>query len=199
MPKRGASERYALGEEQRDALIHACQSLEDKVLIKLCLYAGLRVSEVAHLNAEWVHNTLTGLEISIPESQPCDCSRCKGMWYPKTKTSVRTIPVTTPLLADLQEFLRLSPKGFQKTRQSLWWRLKQVASRAKIHQRGLAYNTTFCHALRATCATILATKGMSAPALSYFMGWKSIEIGQHYINIAQAKDEAQKQARQIMG
>ena len=193
--KRGASELYVLEADQVRALLQEAQGVEDRLILQLMLYVGLRVSEVAHLNNSWVK----GDEIRIPLSQTCDCINCKsGEWKAKSKASNRVIPVPVSIMRDLTEYLRQSPRGFTLTRQALWWKIKQMSKRANIRVRGLSSDTIYPHVLRATCATILASKGMSVAALCYVMGWQSIEVGQHYISIAKAKQDAQEQFRKIM-
>lgn len=193
--KRGKSEQYALDDNQVAALFQEAKTFEDRLMLKLMVYLGLRVSEVAHLRVDWIHNG----EIRIPASQPCDCSNCKGEWHPKSKASIRSLPITDIIANDLYTFLQRSPRGFHITRQEIWWKIKQIAKRAKIKIGGLSGDTIFPHALRATAATNFAAKGMTAVALCYVMGWAELEMGQHYINIAKAKSEAHKQMKEILG
>lgn len=193
--KRGKSEQYALDESQVAALFNEAESFENLLMLKLMAYLGLRVSEIAHLRADWIHEG----EIRIPPSQLCDCSNCKGEWHAKSKASVRSLPIPNIIADDLYTFLGHSPTGFNRTRQALWWKVKQIAKRAKSQIKGPSGDTVFPHALRATAATNFATKGMSAVALCYIMGWAELEMGQHYINIAKAKSEAHKQMKEILG
>jgi len=181
-------------------LLKEAGNLEDRTALKLFVYLGLRVSEACHLNTDWVSQG----EVTIPLSQPCECSNCTssqhpGEWHAKSKAAARVLPVIDILAVDLYDFLRLSPRGFQMTRQGMWWKIKYLAKNANIHVKGLSHGTIYPHVLRATCATKLAIKGMSAPALCYWMGWASISMGEHYINIARAKSEAHAQYRHIMG
>ena len=192
--KRGASEKYVLDNEQVNELLGAAESPEDRLIIELMVILGLRVSEVAHLNADWLKEE----EIRIPRSQPCGCSNCRGEWHSKSEASARSIPIPETMIRTLHTFLRESPEGFHLTRQALWQKIKGIAKKAKIKAKGLSKDTIYPHVLRATAASRLATAGMSAPALCYIMGWSSIEMGQHYISIAQAKVEAHRQLKQIL-
>ena len=193
MPRRGKSEQYALNGEQVKALIEACESLEDRLALKLMAYLGMRVSEVAHLCRDWVNSG----EIRIPASQPCDCASCKGTWSAKSKASVRVLPVPELIANDLYTFLHQSPEGFHITRVALWWKVKRIAKKAGIKTKGMAGGTISPHILRATAATHLASH-LTASELCYLLGWESLEMGEHYINLAQAKAGAHQKVRELL-
>jgi len=198
--ERGESADYALEQPQVAKLLAACSTLEDKVLIGCQLWLGLRVSELVHTRADWI--TSEG-NFRVPAQQKCTCSEClaKGSdtWRPKTRASIRTLPISSTLRKDLLEFLRQRPNGFQLSRQSLYYRTKTLLKKARIRVRGLADDTIFPHALRSTCAQMLALGGMSAAGLCAFMGWRSIAIGDHYIRASKAKELAMTEARRIFG
>jgi len=161
----------------------ACVTDADKVLIALTGLLGMRVSEATHLNATWIR----GDRIYIPDDMPCSCSSCARSrahpyrWRPKNKAGARELPVIPQLRKPLGRLLQQSPKGLG-------------ISRAMAHKRVLAISKRsgvaplFPHVLRATAATNFSRAGMSAQQLCYTMGWSEIEIGSHYIQIAQAKD-----------
>lgn len=197
MPERGDSSQYTLSDQQISNLLNACETLEDKVMIKLMLYCGLRASEVSHLRADWLDGEGN---IRIPARQKCDCNECKGEWTPKTKASIRILPIPDPLRGDLLFLLHKCPKGLQKHRSTIWQRTKRLLKKAKVKfPGGLSDNTAFPHALRATCATLLARGNMNPMSLCYVMGWTNLTTAEHYINIAKAQQEAGKQMRQIFG
>ncbi len=196
MARRGPSEQYALSDQQIEALLAVCETLEDKVLIKSMLYMGLRASEVGHLNAQWLDGQGN---IKVPPRQPCDCSECKGEWKPKTSASIRTVPIPKIIREDLLELLALHREGLKLHRSTIWQRVKRLLKKAGIKSHGPAGNTAYPHALRATCATLLAKGGMSAVALCYYMGWADLKVGDHYIKLSEAKEGAITQARKIFG
>jgi integrase len=197
MPERGDSSQYALSDEQINALLSACESLEDKVMIRLMLYCGLRASEVTHLNADWLDGEGN---IRIPSRQACDCNDCKGEWTPKTKASIRILPIPDALRGDLLFLLHKAPKGLQRSRITIWQRTKRLLRKAKVKfPGGLSDNTAFPHALRATCATLLAKGGVNSMGIAYYMGWKSIMVGEHYISLSMAKEAAMAGAKKIFG
>ena len=194
MAKRGRSEQYVLEEAQVQALLKEAQTIEDRLILELMCYLGMRVSEIAHLRADWVKEG----EIRIPLRQPCNCSNCRGEWRAKSKAGARNIPIPVTM-ADLHTFLQQSPDGFHLTRQALWAKIKKLAKQAKIKVKGLSGDTIFCHALRATAATRLAESGIPVSALAYIMGWANIEIASAYVNIASAKKSAGEALKRLYG
>jgi len=199
MPHRGDSAEYALSSADAQKLLSACVTIEEKFIIGCQIFLGLRASELAHLNHTWV--TSEG-NIRIPAFQSCNCAYCSkrdNQWRPKTKAGARVLPISTPLRAVFSKFMELSPDGLGFSRITVYYKTKQVLKRARIIRKGLAKDTIFPHALRATCASLLAANGMDAAALSAFMGWESIAIADHYIRTSVARDSAIRQAKAIFG
>jgi len=190
MGGRGRSEESALNETQLKKLWGACSEPTDKVLVGLCAFAGLRVGEAIHLNASWIKEGC----IVIPSSMPCNCWEChtRGRWKPKTKAGARTIPLPSILKPVLESYLRTHPEGLKMTRQTANNRVRALQEKA-----GLPH--IFPHALRASYATLLATKGMQAMTICYLLGWSRLEVAQHYVRIAEAKADAGKAIKEIFG
>lgn len=199
-PKRGESAEYSLNQEQVQRALEVCQDLEERVTIGIQLFLGLRISEAGHMRADWV--TQQG-NLKIPSQMACNCAECtrtrQGTWRPKTKAGARTLPIPQRMQKDLAELFKIKPYGMEISRIGLYYRTKRILKRAKVKFKGLSDNTAFPHALRSTCATMLAVGGMSPVGLCAFMGWKSIAIGDHYIRAAHAKELALKEARAIFG
>ena len=194
MTRRGPSIDHALNQDQIQRLVVSCQTLEEKVLVKLPLYCGLRAGEIAHLRASWI--TPEG-HLKIPREQPCSCWDCdesshQGYWQPKTKAGARILPVPPQLYADLIAFLRKSPGGIELSRVNVYHHIK-----ASLKTAGLS--DSYPHSLRATCLTTLASHGMSAPALAAFAGWGSLAVAQSYIDLTMAQESAIEQASKIFG
>lgn len=191
--RRGESAEFALSQPQVQATQAACLDLDERITIGGQLFLGLRVGELAHMRADWITQEGT---LRIPSQMACNCAECArvrdGMWRPKTKAGARTLPIPQRLRKDLAELFKVKPYGLGISRTGLYYRTKTILKRAKVKYG-------FPHALRATCATMLASGGMSAPALSYFMGWKSISIGDAYIRLSTAKSQALKEAQSIFG
>lgn len=194
---RGRTEKYALSEEQVKSLIEylATRELDGRFIIKVLLYLGFRASELVHLNASWVRED----QVHVPPEQWCSCYECRarGKWTPKTQASIRSLPIAKPLRADLYAYLGKYPDGLSVNRAAIWKRVKRMLKEANIITKGAAGGVAFPHALRATCATILASGGIEASALCYYMAWNNLETAQHYIQLAQSRKRASDQALRI--
>jgi len=188
--KRGKSEEYVLSELELQRLWNECKELDSQIVVGLLVFCGLRVSEAIHLRLEWIRDE----EIHIPSQQKCSCAACadRGYWVPKTKQSVRVVPVPGFLKPLLWEYLKTHPEGLQISRQAVWYRIQHLASRAKVSH-------IFPHALRATYATLLASKGLTAPEICAVLGWARITMGEHYVRIAEARGGAREKIKQIWG
>ena len=91
MARRGPSESYALNPEQINLLWQVCHELDDKIVVGLPMFEGLRVGEAVHLQASWVRDG----EIHIPAQMECGCWACSdtGVWKPKSEAGIRSIPI----------------------------------------------------------------------------------------------------------
>lgn len=193
MPKRGRSENYSLTPEQVRATLAACQDLTDLVVIKTPLYLGLRVGEMAHFNKGWI---LGEKEVMIPASMWCDCGECAkstrhpGEWTPKYKASQRRIPLTDPVRDDILRFFHTSPNGLEMSRFTICRHAKRIMKKARVRFPGLGGDTSFPHALRSTCATMLASAGLNEAQLCRIMGWASMKSAEPYIRLAAAQKGA---------
>lgn len=191
--RRGESADFTLSQEQVKKVLAVCKDLDERVTIGLQLFCGLRISEVVHLNSSWV--TQDG-NLRVPISQSCNCAECVrlrgGTWKPKTLAGARTLPIPARIRKDLVELFRTKPYGVGVARSGLYYRTKTILQRARVKYG-------FPLRLRATCATMLASGGMSAVNLCYFMGWKNIAIGEHHISVVKAKEGAIQQSKEIFG
>jgi len=167
----------------------ACHDLLDHLIIRLPLYAGLRVGEVQHLKASWL-NWDKG-QIIIPSRQECSCYECRkwreGVWSPKSKAGQRSLLITP----ELEPYLRQLDGGINRSRQALEQRFERIRSRS-----GLA-KVCYPHALRASFATRLAEEGISAPSLVYFMGWENLDPAESYIQSSMKR--AHSEFKQVFG
>ena len=195
--KRGESAEYALTEAQVKAVLAACQDIDERVTIGCQLFLGLRVGELAHMRADWI--TDDG-NLKVPGFQSCNCAECVrmhgGTWKPKTKAGARTLPIPKRLRRDLAEMFKIKPYGMEVSRVGLYYRTKVILQRARVRHKGLACNTAFPQALRATCARMLANGGMNPINLGYYTGQNSITVMEHLL---QAKQGAIEQGHVIFG
>lgn len=190
MKKSGASEEYVLSEEQLKKLWSVCSEPKDRMLVGLLGFCGLRIGEARHLHLNWIKEG----EIHIPSSMPCQCNECwnRGHWRPKSQAGIRVIPVPKFLKPVLLDFLTKFPDGLKMTRQAGWYRIQRLADKA-----GLSH--VFPHSLRATAATLLASKGFTAVELCAYFGWARISMGEHYIRIGEAKEGVRRKMKEIWG
>ena len=202
MPRRGNSSLYSLSPDQVRATLRACETLSETMIIKGPLYLGLRVGELAHMNANWL---VGDRELMVPASMWCDCSQCAdnpkhpGEWTPKYKASIRRIPITGLVKDDLLLFLTHNPKGLQMSRFTIDRQCKRIMRRAQVRFPGRGGNTSFPHALRSTCATMLAAKGANAAQLCGIMGWSNMRSAEPYIRVAAAQDGAREAMERAFG
>lgn len=200
MRTRGDSAEYALTQHQVKEVQAACQDLTERVVIGCLLFLGLRISELVHLRADWITNDWN---LRIPTQQACNCAECaryrSNQWRPKTKAGARTLPVPHRIRKDLTDILKIKPNGLGISRIGLYYMVKRVIKRSGVKHKGLANDTVFPHALRATCFNMLVEAGITAPALAYYAGWSNIAVASHYITISRAKSAALKEVSQIFG
>ena len=186
MAKRGSSLLYSLNNDQIRSVVGACTTLEERFLLKAPLFLGLRVGELVHMRSDWV---IPPKEVRVPAQQWCDCLGClkqkknPGRWSPKTKSGARIIPLTAPVRTEVLEYLDSHRNGLQMSRFVATRKIKRVLKRAHLEE-------SFAHALRATCATKLASAGLNAAQLCYLMGWANLKTAEKYVRIAEARKDA---------
>jgi len=178
-----SSKEDVLNAQELAMLIGACRGIRDSFIISCLTFCGLRVSELAHLKRSWVN--IEDATITIPERQYCSCWECnyvnpktgkckEGIWKPKTKKGARTVLMGSKILPIINQFL-LGSDGLNLTRQRIWQRVKELAKDARI------LHNVYPHCLRATAATRLAYKNISAASLKYVMGWEKLEAADAYV------------------
>ncbi|MFC6720897.1 tyrosine-type recombinase/integrase [Natrialbaceae archaeon GCM10025810] len=178
---------------------------------RLTLFAagvlGMRAGEIAHFDTDWIH--WPDRMVKIPEYDRCTkgqdggiCGYCRSRvedylethpdtpleeaiemrWEPKTPNSVRSIPFDFDVRLELciEEFDRRYD-GYPKSRATVNRRIEEAAQQAGMNGR------IYPHSLRATAATIHASRGVSPYALMSVMGWVDMETARTYIR---ASDES---------
>ena len=184
-----SAKQDALNEVEATMLLSACRDLLDNLTIRLPLYTGMRIGEVQHLKTSWL-DWEKGI-IIIPARQKCSCYECKKwrkeIWTPKTQAGQRSLLITP----ELEPYLQQLKDGINRTRQALEQRFERIRQRSALNK------VCYPHALRATFATHMAEKGMSAPSLTYLLGWESLEPAESYIQSSQKR--AHQEMREVMG
>ncbi|MBN2570440.1 MAG: site-specific integrase [Deltaproteobacteria bacterium] len=174
MPSIRSSKEDALTEVEVSILLSGCIDTLDNLVVRLPLFAGLRIGEVAHLKPSWL-DWEKGV-IIIPSRQQCGCFECRtsrnSIWSPKTRAGKRSLIITPELELYLTQ---LPADGINRTRRALQQRFERIR-----HRSGLS-KVCYPHACRATFATRLAEQGISAVSLCYLMGWESLDTAEHYV------------------
>lgn len=156
--------REPLRSEEADRLCHACQTIEEKLLIWTLLDTGLRVSELCSLtpqNILWQEKAL----------------RITGKGGPHgKKTKKRVVPMSRRIQALLEPYFALHEKWFVGARQ-VQKIVKKIANRAQIKQEVTP------HILRHTFATLALQKGISLAAVQKILGHDRLTTTAIYLNL----------------
>lgn len=174
------SKENALTDSEIEKLLNACVTPEDKFIVITLIYSGMRVSEFTHMKKDWID--WQDETINIPAQS--------GDWKPKTKTAVRSIPISHEIR--LREALRsyfAMHDHVKWTRVAVWMRIKKLAGKAGIPHK------VHPHSLRATAATLFAHAGLSAPAVQYILGWSQLMTAEHYVQ--SSKKRAMEEVKRV--
>jgi integrase/recombinase XerD len=182
-----------LNEEEIKRILDKCEE-DQKPVIYTLAYTGMRVSELIHMQKDWI-DWEAGL-IRIPESQLCEskhhpeCMRAKkikgkiikqsGLWRVKVPEAARGIPILPELRPILESFFKGhgSMGEVVKRRENVWRMVRYVKDKAGIQKR------IFPHVLRGSLASLLAGKDFDALSIQGFMGWKSVKTADEYVRIS---------------
>ena len=175
--KKAKCKENILTDDEKKQLLATAKKPEEILLIYGLLYTGMRINEFVHFKKEW----MTDKFIIIPEKQPCKCYECKkeGAWTPKTKSSIRKIP----LLPEAKELFIEYFKNYNsineviQNRVNAWRILRRIGKKAKILHK------VHPHCLRATFATTLAEKDFNGFEITGILGWSSFDTANEYIKL----------------
>lgn len=153
----------------------------DRIIFVCAGHLGMRASEIAHLKKDWVD--FQRQTVNIPKEYE--------EWTAKTEASARSIPYK-----DLRDRVSTEISRYfdyhdavDTTRKTVHRRVKNMGKRAQLTSK------VYPHALRATCAFMLAEAGVNAQGLRQFMGWSQLNTAQKYVR--QAGKAAEEQIRQV--
>ena len=190
-----------LMKEEIDDLIKACKNPNEKFIVTTLIYSGMRVGEFTHMKKEWIR--WQEGKIVVPQKETCDRYCCQyskhkkiirkkkkkeriridGLWNPKTKEGARDIPLVNEEIKEVLRNWFNNHEGVKMTRIGVYKLLQRVAGRVKILKK------VYPHSLRATFASIMASKGVSAASIQAIMGWKSFATAQSYVKAMEASKE----------
>lgn len=179
--------REPLTDDERDELLEQASdmSLEHDFTVRVLVYTGMRVAELAHMQDDWV--LWQDERLRIPRHEPCECSDCRSKaegsdsrsleeyWRPKTDFGARTIPVKDPATwRVMREFFKRNGE-YGVTRQTAGDRVKRVAEETSIKKN------VSPHVLRHTYGTMIAARGATSQYIRQTMGHEKLDAAADYI------------------
>lgn len=156
--------REPLRAEEADKLCHACETVEEKLIVWTLIDTGLRVSELCSLTTQNILWQQKSIRISG-----------KGGPYGK-QSKKRVVPMSRRIQSLLEHYFAIHEKWFIGVRQ-VQKIVKQVANKAKLSQ-----NVT-PHVLRHTFATLALQKGISLAAVQKALGHDRLTTTAIYLNL----------------
>ena len=200
----------ALSVREFERAVEATYRLDDDyfaVEARMILFAagrlGMRSGEIAHMSEEWIDWRRE--MIQIPKYERCHngrdggiCGHCRQaakqmvehndgldletaesmMWGPKTEAGAREIPIdaTKRAALALEEYFDRFDQ-FMASQSTIGRRVSRIAEAAQ----GLDVDSVYPHALRATCGSYWAARGLNSLNLKALMGWAEIDTALKYI------------------
>jgi integrase/recombinase XerD len=169
METRGANVAYQyvrepLRAQEADALSHACETTEEKLIIWTLIDTGLRVSELCSLTSQHVLWQQKALRI-----------QGKGGLYGKLSKH-RVVPMSRRIQPLMEHYFAIHETWFVGPRQ-VQKIVKRVANRAKITQ------DVTPHVLRHTFATRALQKNISLAAIQKILGHDRLTTTAIYLNL----------------
>ncbi len=203
---RAISEKEVLSFSEAQRFLNEVNSLSNevinqKVVLKIFLLTGIRKGEMAGL--KWCDIDFENKVVHIRRSRLF--SELIGTYEktPKTKTSIRDIPLADSLIRDLKEYyewFKITDKDFDN-------KLDEYYICSTIYRRPTAVDTPYrwlkaflqnhgfqhmgCHALRHTYCSLLLSQNVPIQTVSKYMGHSdstiTLEVYSHFIPDTQDK------------
>lgn len=156
--------RQPLRAEEADALSHACETTEEKLIIWTLLDTGLRVAELCNLTPQhilWQQKAF----------------RVQGKGGPHGKQSkMRVVPMSKRIQPLMEHYFAVHETWFVGKRQ-VQKIVKRLANRAKISQ------DVTPHVLRHTFATLALQKNISLATVQKILGHDHLTTTAIYLNL----------------
>lgn len=165
--------------EQVDIIMEFCDSHRYGIYTRILLELGLRCSEL--LGLQWGDINFDNRTVFIKRSA-VDVNNIPTVTFPKSKNSIRKLPVSTELLSRLEkikgkpdQFIVTNKKGMLFTPTSYTKNRHNVFFTDLINQHPEIHRLS-PHGLRHTCGTLLYNRTKDIYAVSKFLGHASVDI-----------------------
>lgn len=154
---------------------------KDRLIFVCAGHLGMRANEIVELEKGWIdfqEQTLT-----IPRDVAKYEASARSLYYGSMNERVERV---------LSQYFQYHDDSEINNRNFIWRRVKNMSKRSELTRK------VYPHALRSTCAFMLATAGFNAQGLKEFMGWSKLETAEKYIRSAgqasrqQLEDNADK-------
>lgn len=174
------SKQDVLNEQERLELLAEAKKPKEELVIRTLLYTGMRASEFSNMKEHWIDWQKE--TIHIPKQE--------GDWKPKTKASIREIPISF-------EVKRLLYKWFQENNEIGMNRTTVFRIVKRVGHRLRPFKKVYPHSLRATFASVMAAQGMPASDIQMIMGWQKLETANNYIKSTKALETFREKMRDV--
>lgn len=199
-------EKEVFSISQAQEFLRALDSIDDdyinkKVIIKFILLTGVRIGEMYGL--KWSDIDFENHLVHIRRSRLYNAEFGNYVKSPKTKTSIRDIPLTDNLIQDLKRYydwFKLADKDFENKLDEYYLAVNMyreplgsctVASWLRAIEQKYKFKHVSCHGLRHTYCSLLLSQNVPIQTVSKYMGHSdstiTLKVYSHFIPDTQEK------------
>lgn len=171
------------------------EEINRKVPIKLMLFTGVRTAELCGLR--WSDVDLERQVLHIRRNRLYSSRIGVYEKTPKTRTSLRDIPIPNAIIADLKEYMewfRIADKDFDNNLDKYYVAVNayretifpgSVSQYLKAYERKWGIKRVTCHGLRHTYCSLLLSQNVPIQTVSRYMGHSdstvTLKVYSHFI------------------